>query len=982
MSSAFFKDLIEKNSSRLKSNRTTNGSATVASWSSTRSPFSVAEVNENDQQQQQTPLSSSASTTPPSSTSNRLLLQDVSAVKSAVVQVAAEVGRHAQTTIETKGTIQRLGDDQNAIHEVIQTLRQRVVQQETQLTQQAAVSSELKRMCGSLRQQYAHLQSSINERATRGEVSASISATIGPVRAQVESALQHYSEGLATATATAAAAVHAANDAKRRVISQRVTSTAMSFHPMAGDPEFSMSGGGGSGGSGSGGSGGSGINESMSSNTNNEHHQQHHRGLGQHETLMNSIDIIEARVERRMLRSIEDKIELEMSRATERGDALNFGSMQNDGRDSRNSTTNSSSDIVSAVFKEWQLDLEGKVQECFQRVLEMGGKLAEESQRRHLAISAARAETRMEGKRIDELSATVSVAEQEMRETTSAAALTTTTTTSAAPAPVVAANIAALLGSSTGTVTVTTAAKTENKEVLGVVHKALRDFVTSNTFTESVQQIIETEVERRVRIAVDEAVMKLATHFDSTVAKLEKSTVDRQTSFEQQWSSKFDAGMETNDSEMEEIRDDHEKMQHDVKALRKMILEQKKILANNSTTTTGTTTHNDVTSDNSNTNGSGTSTMTMDPDAMIAMKRANAAQIQRAQNRFDRQLQELRTDLSSKHATHDRVLAKIEESVNRAMALTLKASSGSNSSSGGIKGAIKPPTKPRGPPPPNAKRAPPPTYGSSISTNNSSNSSNTMKATAALRQASLEVDEEASISPSSAAATMNAELKFQDDVKRTRAMLDQQKKKSRSSSSSITSGTSDAAPVAPSVTSSLLAPPLISNNGKAVSSSSSQASSSSSGANKKTMKKAMEERQQCPFCLKRFEADVLVNHKINCDCRTVHCQFCGKGRMARQLKTHEQFCDQNPKNSSKSEKKKCKHCDKYFSAPQLAAHRCDWEPRQCRHCGMQIIARDIGRHEEKCASKKSKKRSLAKGTEDVQEEEEAAEGQRCCSFGA
>lgn len=56
------------------------------------------------------------------------------------------------------------------------------------------------------------------------------------------------------------------------------------------------------------------------------------------------------------------------------------------------------------------------------------------------------------------------------------------------------------------------------------------------------------------------------------------------------------------------------------------------------------------------------------------MKRANAAQIQRAQNRFDRQLQELRTDLSSKHATHDRVLAKIEESVGRAMSLTLKAS--------------------------------------------------------------------------------------------------------------------------------------------------------------------------------------------------------------------------------------------------------------------------------------------------------------------
>ena len=47
----------------------------------------------------------------------------------------------------------------------------------------------------------------------------------------------------------------------------------------------------------------------------------------------------------------------------------------------------------------------------------------------------------------------------------------------------------------------------------------------------------------------------------------------------------------------------------------------------------------------------------------------------------------------------------------------------------------------------------------------------------------------------------------------------------------------------------------------------------------------------------------------------------------------------------------------FFSAPQLAAHQCDWEPKQCKLCGMQIIARDIVRHEEKCANKQR-----AKGT--------------------
>ena len=145
------------------------------------------------------------------------------------------------------------------------------------------------------------------------------------------------------------------------------------------------------------------------------------------------------------------------------------------------------------------------------------------------------------------------------------------------------------------------------------------------------------------------------------------------------------------------------------------------------------------------------------------------------------------------------------------------------------------------------------------------------------------------------------------------------------------------------------------------------------------------ERLQCPFCLKRFDAEALPKHKANCDCRTVHCQFCGKGRMARQLKTHEQFCDQNPKNATKSEKKKCKYCDKYFTSTQLAAHKCSWEPRQCKYCHMQIIARDIARHEEKCATKQSKRKdkktqeSSGSAVKNVQDD--TPDEPRCCSFG-
>ena len=184
-------------------------------------------------------------------------------------------------------------------------------------------------------------------------------------------------------------------------------------------------------------------------------------------------------------------------------------------------------------------------------------------------------------------------------------------------------------------------------------------------------------------------------------------------------------------------------------------------------------------------------------------------------------------------------------------------------------------------------------------------------------------------------------------------MLEQQKK-AASSTSNASSGNNSKDPHSSTTTHKMTKTTTNTTTPTPVSVASSLLAPATKEKDKTQLKQIMQERQQCPFCLKRFEPDVLVNHKINCDCRTVHCQYCNKGRMARQLKTHEQFCDQNPQNASKSEKKKCKHCDKYFSTPQLAAHQCDWEPRQCKLCGMQIIARDIGRHEEKCATKRAK----------------------------
>ena len=122
---------IEQTSNALKTSRGVHSTPNTSLTSSWHRPLTVIEVN-------------TATPTPPSTTTNetnplpptlptapqaaaattttttaakhhvaqKLLLQDVTAVKSAVVQVAAEVGRHAQSTIDTNNNLRRLGDDQ------------------------------------------------------------------------------------------------------------------------------------------------------------------------------------------------------------------------------------------------------------------------------------------------------------------------------------------------------------------------------------------------------------------------------------------------------------------------------------------------------------------------------------------------------------------------------------------------------------------------------------------------------------------------------------------------------------------------------------------------------------------------------------------------------------------------------------------------------------------------------------------------------
>jgi hypothetical protein len=114
-------------------------------------------------------------------------------------------------------------------------------------------------------------------------------------------------------------------------------------------------------------------------------------------------------------------------------------------------------------------------------------------------------------------------------------------------------------------------------------------------------------------------------------------------------------------------------------------------------------------------------------------------------------------------------------------------------------------------------------------------------------------------------------------------------------------------------------------------------------------------KKQCPYCLRKFPGPALAEHKANCSCRIVACVHCGKGRMARQIATHEKFCDKRPQpeassteaTAAKSKKSKCQHCDQMVGEN----HKCEWEPRKCQYCRMQIIARDINKHEQNCSAK-------------------------------
>jgi hypothetical protein len=96
---------------------------------------------------------------------------------------------------------------------------------------------------------------------------------------------------------------------------------------------------------------------------------------------------------------------------------------------------------------------------------------------------------------------------------------------------------------------------------------------------------------------------------------------------------------------------------------------------------------------------------------------------------------------------------------------------------------------------------------------------------------------------------------------------------------------------------------------------------------------------------------VLMHEKV-CNARPVGCKHCGANIASASIRRHEASCSQ------RSSLIVCQYCDGHFeSAAQLRLHEgsCDWEPSNCSHCNMVIIARDLGKHEERCATKNKNK---------------------------
>ena len=137
----------------------------------------------------------------------------------------------------------------------------------------------LKRKFVSMEDGMRQLQQSIQERSTRGEVNARVMASIDPLRNQMETALKAQAQAVATATATAMSAAH-----KAQASAELVESKSQYILNDA-DRDISV----------------------IVASSNNNHAEASSAPNLQ-------MEIVESRIERRMERLLDDKVELSIAR--------------------------------------------------------------------------------------------------------------------------------------------------------------------------------------------------------------------------------------------------------------------------------------------------------------------------------------------------------------------------------------------------------------------------------------------------------------------------------------------------------------------------------------------------------------------------------------------------------------------------------------------------------------------------------------------
>ena len=208
----------------------------------------------------------------------------------------------------------------------------------------------LKRKFVSMEEGMRQLQQSIQERSTRGEVNARVMASIDPLRNQMETALKAQAQAVATATATAMSAAH-----KAQASAELVESKSQFFLNDA-DRD---------------------ISATVASS------KPDHAEASSAPNLQ--MEIVESRIERRMERLLDDKVELSIARMKSKLED-DFKTWSTNAGQSDASGTQENTKTNNAVID--------RVNEVYERVIALGGKLAEEAQRRGIINNQLRSEIR------------------------------------------------------------------------------------------------------------------------------------------------------------------------------------------------------------------------------------------------------------------------------------------------------------------------------------------------------------------------------------------------------------------------------------------------------------------------------------------------------------------------------------------------------------------------------------------------------------